>query len=180
MCRQLHPLQPAVGPRPIRKEHCHDYDNHGQARQALAELLRAGFQEDQLGLLARGERVPHDDAALITAEKEAAAGAVLGGGIGAIYGLAVMVGLLPGVGHVVAAGALGAILGSAATGGAVAGTVGFLIGLGGPEPLARQYEHDLRAGRILLTVRTEGRYDEAAEILEHFGAFSDQRLATPY
>jgi len=156
------------------------FEDRDQAEKALNELRRAGFREEQLGVLARGEKVSEGEVALEAAGKDALAGAVLGGAAGAVWGLAVVAGLIPGIGPVLAAGALAAVLTSAATGAAVVGTVGFFIGLGVPESEARQHERDLRAGRILITVRTEGRYDEAAEILQRHAAFTDPRLATPY
>jgi len=63
---------------------------------------------------------------------------------------------------VIAGGTLIALLASAGAG-AVAGTaVGGILGLGIPEDHARVYEGELRAGRVLVTVRPEDGQDETA------------------
>jgi hypothetical protein len=44
------------------------------------------------------------------------------------------------------------------------------VGLGIPEEEASQYESELRAGRFLVTVHANGRYEEAVAILRRHGA----------
>ena len=44
-----------------------------------------------------------------------------------------------------------------------------LVGLGVPEEEARHYERELEAGRIIVAVRADGGYEEAAAILRRYG-----------
>jgi len=60
---------------------------------------------------------------------------------------------------------------NAASGAAIAGLAGALIGLGIPEEEAHYYEGEFKAGRTLVTVRAPGRYEEAHDILRRFGAY---------
>jgi uncharacterized protein (TIGR02271 family) len=151
------------------------FNNSHQADRAVAELRRAGFRDDQIGYLMRNE-----DASVTTKEKDegdtyagtgAATGVVAGGVLGGLAG-AVAAGLIPGVGPFVAAGILAATLGGAAAGAAAGGIVGALIGMGIPEEEAHYYESEFRAGRIIVTVRADGRYDEAWDILRRHGAYN--------
>jgi hypothetical protein len=98
-----------------------------------------------------------------------------------LWGLWIALGMLPAIGPVIAGGTLAAVLASAALGATAAGVVGFLIGLGMPEEEAVHYERELRAGRILVTVRTDDQHDEALAILrDHGAAFTGANMATPY
>jgi hypothetical protein len=71
----------------------------------------------------------------------------------------------------VAGGTLVAILASAGTGAAIAGLAGALIGLGVPEDEANYYEREFKAGRTLVTVESDRRYDEALSILRNSGGY---------
>jgi hypothetical protein len=88
-----------------------------------------------------------------------------------LWGLGLAAGLaLPVIGPVIAGGTAAAIAASAATGAAAAGIVGLLIGFGIPEENAKFYERELKAGRIIVTVKTGTREAEAREtILRHGG-----------
>jgi len=156
------------------------FEDRGQAQSAVDELRRADFRDDQIGFVARNDSERSGDATSDAATSGVLGGLALGGSAGALWGLAVAAGLLPGIGPVIAGGALVAIFASAATGAAIAGVVGFLIDLGIPEEEARFYERELQAGRFLVTVKADDRYDQATTILQRFGAFSDPILATPY
>jgi hypothetical protein len=46
-----------------------------------------------------------------------------------------------------------------------------LIGLGIPEEEAHYYEEEFKHGRILVSVKAPGRYDEARSILQRWGAY---------
>ena len=74
---------------------------------------------------------------------------------------------IPGIGPLVAAGPLAAALSGAVAGGIAGG----LIDLGIPEGEGRRFEQDVREGRLLAVVETEGeRIEEAEETLRRFGA----------
>ena len=144
-----------------------------QAQQAIAELKRAGFREDDIGVAARGvdgdELVSESGDSL--AGEGAIAGAAAGAGIGALWGVGIAFGLLPAIGPAVAGGLLGTILSSTAAGAAAAGLAGALIGLGVPEDEAGFYEGEFHSGRTIVTVRAHERYDEANRILANNGSY---------
>lgn len=159
------------------------------AEGAVTDLRRAGFRDDQIGFVTRRDGAITGDRLGATAIKQetgdasaegALGGAIAGGSLATLWGLAVAAGLLPAIGPVVAGGAVAALLASAAVGAAVGGVFGFLVGLGVPEDDARHFERELASGRTLVTIRSADRLDEAAAILERHGGFTDSRKATPY
>ena len=145
------------------------FENAHDAQQALRELRDAGFAEDQLGVVSRDQDRPagtietHDEGS--KAAEGAGAGAATGAGVGALWALGIAAGMAPAIGPVIAGGVLAAVVASAAGAAAVGGLVGALIGLGIPEEEAEYYELEFRAGRTVVTVRTDGRQDEATVIL---------------
>jgi hypothetical protein len=155
------------------------FGDRRQAAQAVEDLRRAGFGEDQVGLLARGEDVKPPPGTGSLVGEGAIAGAVAGAAGGALWAVGTAAALLPPLGPVVAGGLLASVLASAAGGAALTGLVGALIGLGIPEEEARFYESEFKAGRTLVTVRAPGRVDEAYAILHHHGAFGRQPATPP-
>jgi hypothetical protein len=149
------------------------FDDRARAQKAVEELRRAGFWEDQVGVIARD----HDEYRATTAEsgskweEGAVAGALTGAGVGGLWALGIAAGMLPAIGPVIAGGLLASVLASAVGGAAVAGLVGALIGLGIPEEEAQYYEGEFKAGRTIVTVKTDGRGDEARSILRRNGAY---------
>ncbi len=157
------------------------FHDRSHANQAIEDLKRAGFREDQIGLVAHDDRGTGDaaDAARGShAGTGAVTGAVAGAGVGALWALGIMAGLLPGIGPVVAGGILGSILLSAAGTAVAGGIVGALVGLGIPEEEARYYEGEFKSGRVLVTVKAESRYDEAQAILRRHGAYDMHSAGT--
>ncbi len=155
------------------------FERPGQAEEAVGQLRRLGFRDDQIGLAYRDEAAAgRADAARMAdeggpapeeggtrAEEGAAAGAAVGGVLGAAAAL-----LLPGLGALLAAGTLAAVLGGAAAGAAAGGLVGALVGMGVPEEEAAYSAGEVRAGRSIVTVRAEGRAPSAREALRAAGA----------
>jgi uncharacterized protein (TIGR02271 family) len=88
-----------------------------------------------------------------------------------LWGLGILAGVLPAIGPAIAGGTLAAILSSAAAGAATAGVAGALIGAGIPEEEANYYESEFRAGRVLVTVRADGRFNEAQTFLQQNGGY---------
>lgn len=158
------------------------FTNRVQAEDAIAELRRAGFRDNQIGLVARtdgGDLQRTDGAGEETMAGEGAvAGAVAGAGIGGLVGLGVLSGVIPIVGPAIVAGTLGTILTNALGGAAIAGIVGALIGFGIPEEDARYYESEVKGGRFLVTVDAGTRYNEAWSILDRFGAYNRSTAPT--
>jgi heat induced stress protein YflT len=137
------------------------FPNRARAEQYVEELRRAGFRDDQIGVVTPGDEHKHTEAG-----ETALAGALTGGTMGALAGMAlVAVGLVPGVAPVLAGGLLVGSLGGAAAGATAGGVLGALIGPGMPEEEAREYEGHLRAGRTLVAVQAPARCGEALTIL---------------
>jgi hypothetical protein len=170
------------------------FHNQEKADAAVADLYDSGFTYDQIGVVARTDAGTGDwsdpttrptaaDATMdddTGAEEGAVAGAAVGAGVGGLWALGIAAGALPAIGPVVAGGILASLLASAALGAAAGGLVGALIGLGIPEEEAQYYEEEFRSGRILVTVRANGREEEAREILLSHGAVGvDGRVMTP-
>jgi len=145
-----------------------------QAERAVEELRRAGFMDDQIGLVVRdasGKPVHATNSENTYLDEGAVTGMVAGAGAGAIIGLGVLAGVIPVVGPILAVGALGTVLLNAAGGAALAGLAGALIGWGVPAEEAEYYEAEVKAGRFLVTVAADGRAAEARAILDRFGGF---------
>jgi len=151
------------------------FTDRQRAQQAVNELRKVGFREDQIGIAghdADGVSGGHDVKGTGNhAAVGAATGGAAGAGVGALWGIGVLAGLLPAIGPVIAGGTLAAILGSAAIGAAAAGLAGALIGLGIPEEEANYYDSEFKSGRTVVTVNAEGRYNEAVAILQRFQGY---------
>jgi len=151
------------------------FTDRQRAQQAVNDLRKAGFREDQIGIAGRdGESVSGAHEVQGTGNNAAVgatAGVATGAGVGALWGMGIIAGLLPAIGPAIAGGTLMAILSSAAAGAAAAGLVGGLIGMGIPEEEANYYDSEFQAGRIIVTVNSDGRYDEAVAILHRYQAY---------
>jgi uncharacterized protein (TIGR02271 family) len=151
------------------------FEDRKHADRAIADLRAAGFRDDQIGVAMR-----HSDESEVTADTSAddsaagsgaLTGALTGMGLGALAGLGVLAGVIPVVGPAIAGGTLGVILSNAAAGAGIAGLAGALVGSGIPEEEANYYHGEFEAGRTIVTVQAEGRYDDAAAILRRAGAY---------
>ena len=150
------------------------------AENAIRALQDAGFSRDGIGVATRDRtaegRLTEGDS---KAAEGAATGALSGGALGGLVGLLVGVGALaiPGLGPVIAGGALATALGvaggtavaGAGIGAATGGILGALIGMGIPDDEARRFERGFREGGTLVTLETAGREAEARQILRRFG-----------
>jgi hypothetical protein len=158
------------------------FDVRDDAEKAIRDLKAAGFTGDQIGVAMR-DRDAQGKLAESTgtnAAEGAVTGAVGGGILGGLAGLLIGIGALviPGIGPVIAGGALATAFGTtvgtavagAGIGAAAGGIVGALVGMGVPEEEARYFESGFRSGRILVSVNAQGRVMEALDILERNGA----------
>jgi uncharacterized protein (TIGR02271 family) len=149
------------------------FSDRAKAQQAINDLKQAGFRDDQIGVTSR--EADGAQTAATTGDNYAAeagaAGLATGAGVGALWGLGIVSGVLPAIGPAIAGGTLAAILSSAAAGAAAAGLAGSLIGMGIPKDEAEYYESEFKAGRTLVTVKTEGRGAEAITILRRHGGY---------
>src|SRR5262245_13458403 len=155
------------------------FTDRAAAQRAVNELRRAGFREDQVGVIGRGtdEATAANEVTGSKVAEGAATGAAAGAGVGALWALGIAAGVLPAIGPVIAGGLLASVLASAAGGAAVARLVRALVGLGVPEGEARYCETEFKAGGSIVTVKADGRYPEAESILRNCGAYDMQSAA---
>jgi len=146
-----------------------------QARMAIEALKEHGFNPDSISILSPRKE---DTQALAEdtgthAGSGAATGAVTGGILGGLGGWLVGIGAIaiPGIGPIIAAGAIATAIAGAAIGASVGAIAGALIGMGVPEDEAKYYENEVKSGRTLVTVGAAGRYDEARQLLRQNGAY---------
>jgi CBS domain-containing protein len=156
------------------------------AERAIEDLKEAGFKGEQIGIVMRNaseeghitERRESDRGGSSHTTSGAMTGAVGGGLLGGLAGYLVAIGALtiPGIGPVLAGGALAEALGlgvigataavGAGIGAAAGGLVGALVGMGIPEEEARYFEKGLGTEEVLVTVKAGDRVMEALAILE--------------
>jgi uncharacterized protein (TIGR02271 family) len=152
------------------------FNSRDEANRAVEELQRAGFRRDDIGVIARDAegktRAQRAEGEETYAEEGAIAGAAVGAGVAGLVSLGMSFGVIPVIGPILAVGPLAAALISAVGGAAAAGLAGALIGWGVPEEEAKYYEGEVKAGRYLVTVRADGRCDEAWAVLRRCGGFN--------
>ena len=164
------------------------FDTRAQAQQAVDDLRRAGFKDSQMAMVMHRDdqsRMEVNDldaakAAQVSGESKAGEGVAIGAGTGAVLGgaMGVASALIPGVGLVWTVGALAATIFGVAAGAAGGGIVGALIGLDFPEEEAKFYERELKAGRVLLSVKADERDGEAAAIMYRCGGYDASTVRT--
>ena len=148
------------------------FDDREAAVETVKDLEGNGFTPDQVGFAVRGSDVGAGGMITDTVGTKDASGALAGAATGALAGgvlAAAVTMLLPGVGPVIAAGALAAFAGYAAAGAAVGGILGAMIGLGVSEDEAKRYEKLFHEGKAIVAVK--GANQKAAEILERHGGY---------
>jgi len=137
------------------------------AERAYGTVTNRGYGRDDVSLLmsedTRNRYFPRDEVNRTElgskAGEGAAAGAVAGGGIGAVLaGLAASGIAVPGL-PIIAMGTLAAALTGAGTGGVLGALIGGLVGSGIPEDRARMYDRAVRDGGIVMGVTPRSRQD---------------------
>ena len=146
------------------------FSDRESAERAYGALATRGYDKDDVNLLMSDETrkryFTDDDTALGSKALEGAGvGSAIGGTAGALLAALVAAGSLaiPGVG-VIVAGPLAAALAGAGAGGLTGGIIGALVGSGIPEDRAKEYDADIKNGRIVMGVNP--RNDEDAEYFE--------------
>ena len=156
------------------KRYVYAFSSIEPARAVITKLKQAGIAESQLSLIADSkteiEQIPDR---YLDVSKDfvpaAARGAAIGGATGVIAGLLAMA--IPPLGIAVGGAAL---VGFLAGGAAVGAWTSALVGASIPDEVRRQFEDEIKAGRILLVVDSDGSND--AEILAVLGSGSDRHL----
>lgn len=158
------------------------FHSHAEAQQAVRDLKKAGFTDEQIGIVAKdldGSYQEQTEGNM--AGEGAAVGAVGGLGVGALWGLGIVAGVLPAIGPVIAGGVLAAVAASAAGTAAAGGLIGALIGLGIPENEAEYYESEFNSGRTIVTVKTgKANCAKASCILDESNSYDYDRRDSDY
>lgn len=152
------------------------YDSRAALEAGVQRLKGAGFFNTDISVLMADEsgsqKFAHDNSTKAPegATTGAGAGLVIGGTLGWLVGIGTLA--ISGVGPLIAAGPIVALLAGAGTGAAVGGIAGGLIGVGIPEYEAKRYAGYVNDGGILLSVHTQNsdQIDSAKMILEETGA----------
>ncbi len=147
------------------------------AQAAINLLKQAGFGDQELGLIAK-----HDAAHPLPAEEHTAlmhkpnllrgaeVGALAGAGLGSLWALAVVTGVIPVIGPVLAGGILASFAFGTLAGAASGSLMGLFLSLGLAEHESKYYEQVLHNKHIIVTVHSSTRQAEAASILNGSGA----------
>jgi uncharacterized protein (TIGR02271 family) len=150
------------------------FQDQPTAEAAIRRLLAAGFTDQQIGVAVRDRERQQalTDTTGTQAAEDATKGAVGGGVVGGVIGLLAGVGALaiPGIGPIIAGGALASTLAGAGIGAAAGGLLGALVGMGVPEDEARHFEQGFQRGGILVTVQAGERVELARQALSEGGA----------
>ena len=164
------------------------FDDRAEAERAVTELRSAGVQENALSIVGRpdeGDVIADDVDDDGHGKGEVAASVAAGGVVGAILGVAALA--IPGVGPLVAAGAIAAsaVPAGAAVGAAVGATGGALAKMLTDHDVdgrdAEHYEERITAGGIFVSVdtrQTDVGAERISEILRRFGGQSASRAQT--
>ncbi len=149
------------------------FDSQPAAARGIQALKAAGFAEQQIGVAVldkrQQEELIENTGAQVAegAAKGATGGGVLGGVVGLLAGVGALV--IPGIGPIIAGGALASTLAGAGIGAAAGGLIGALAGIGVPEEDARHFERGFQQGGVLVTVES-GTQELARQTLLMSGA----------
>jgi hypothetical protein len=149
------------------------YENFDTVLNVVEDLVEAGLPSDSISFAANDDSM-EKYAPYLEENKIAEMGNVTAGegaGFGAIVGSLIGLGMavIPGIGPVIAAGPLVSALVGAAAGAVTGGIVAGLVDLGVPESEADVYAEGIRRGGVLLIVKAEDHWAEAAiDIMERY------------
>jgi len=142
------------------------FNSKSSAETAVGQLRDIGFDRE-ISIVTASENHSSDYEKGNSLSSGAATGGVVGGIAGLALGASAIA--IPGIGPLLAAGPISALLTGAATGGLIGGLGSW--GVTGAE--GRKYEDALRDGKILAFVHTDNdKVDEAAQTMRTSGAES--------
>lgn len=152
------------------------FENRDYAEKAARQIKDRGLKTEDISIVAKNGDDRGDGAGTMGVDNHGvndniSDGVVTGGVLGGLAGLLIGAGsmIVPGLGIIAAAGPITGLLSGAVTGGIVGG----LVDLGIPEKQSKQYETDIKAGKILFSMRAdEDKIDDIAAILRNNGASS--------
>jgi len=165
------------------------FDEMAQAKKAALDLEGAGIQHNDISIVANnegGRYAPVSTDGTTTDERTGSAvgqDAAIGAGIGGVAGLIMALSgiVIPGLGWVVGAGWLMALIIGAGAGAVVGGLIGALTSVGVPEEDAAHYNEGVRRGGTLLAVKAHDEMAQrVAQILGQDGAVDIDERAAQY
>ena len=162
------------------------FDDRAAAQNAVRELTAEGFRGDEVSLVSKKsdgkgvevEYVEEDGHEQIEdMAKGAGTGAAIGAGAALLLSLTAL--SIPGIGPVLAAGPLAALIAGAGVGAAAGGLISGLTRLGLGDEEAHTYAEGLKRGGTLVTVNADNeRADAAVGVMRRTGAVEiDKRAA---
>ena len=166
------------------------FDNRAEAQSVVQELLGEGFRRDDISVMSKklegqdkreGEAVAYveedGDEQIKDMAKGAGTGAAIGGLAGLLLSLTAFA--IPGIGPVLAAGPLAAVIAGAGIGATAGGLISGLTRLGVPEDDANYYAEGVRRGGTLVSVdAADDKAESAVAIMKRHGAVEiDKRAA---
>ena len=162
------------------------FDDRGAAQNAVRELMSEGFRGEEVSVVSKKpdgkgvevEYVEEDGHEQIgDMAKGAGTGAAIGGAAALLLSLTALT--IPGIGPVLAAGPLAALIAGAGIGATAGGLVSGLTRLGLGDDEAHTYAEGLKRGGTLVTVNTDNHHaDLAVNLLRRLGAVEiDKRAA---
>lgn len=160
------------------------FDNRSEAEAAVTQLRSAGISDSDISVIAQqdGDKAVTTDGSGEEVAKDVIGTTALGAGVGTLLGIAALA--IPGVGPLVAAGAIAsaAIPGAALTGAAIGAAAGGITGLlkdhGVSDDDATYYENSINDGGVFVSVDTaNGTVDRqsAEDILYNAGGHNSSR-----
>ncbi|HEX2945331.1 MAG TPA: hypothetical protein VHT96_05190 [Clostridia bacterium] len=150
------------------------FDNHDHAETAARQVKDQGLRTDDISIVVKHGDVDGGERGATMGRDvndNISDGVVSGGVLGGIAGLLIGAGsmVIPGLGIIAAAGPITGLLSGAVTGGIVGG----LIDLGIPESKGKEYESELKRGKVLFSMKTdEDKVSRVTSILRSAGATS--------
>jgi len=152
------------------------FDNHSFAENAAKQIKEQGLKTEDISIVAKENMdTGREEGSGFIGRRDIndniSDGVMTGGVLGGLAGLLIGAGSMavPGLGIIAAAGPITGLISGAVTGGIVGG----LVDLGIPENRGKQYESDIKAGKILFTMKTDNNnVSSVASILRNNGAIS--------
>jgi uncharacterized membrane protein len=146
------------------------FDSINHAARALTDLEETGVPTENTHLIAGNDKSKHDEylkkakEASTTTAAAAASGASFGGGLGIVASLAALA--IPGVGPIIAGGAMLTVLTGLGIGAAAGGLLGALKNIGISHEEAPLYEEAVRRGAVLaIAIVDDERAQDAVEVM---------------
>jgi hypothetical protein len=156
-----------------------------EAERATHDLMREGISSDSISMLAGNDAAKHDEYLEKAKEMSHSAGAAaassasIGAGVGLLASLTLIV--IPGIGPLIAGGALATLLTGAGVGATFGGVIGALhqMGISGEE--APLYEEAVKRGAVIVAVEVDpGREKDTIQVLHDRGAIDLRNTPDPW